>query len=139
MAFANDRADDRAHDGAGDGAAAGPVMSPARREALLWLAQRASAAVLALCVIVHLATMILAVRGGLSAAEILARTRGSAAWPAFYGVFVLAVAIHAPIGLRTVLAESSGGHRRRLDLAMAAFALLLLAAGLRAVYAVTVG
>ncbi len=115
------------------------MMSPARREALLWLAQRASAAVLALCVVVHLATMILAVRGGLSAAEILERTRGSAVWPAFYGVFVLAVAIHAPIGLRTVLAESSGGHRRRLDLAMAAFALLLLAAGLRAVYAVTAG
>ena len=110
-----------------------------RREALLWLAQRASAAVLALCVVVHLATMIVAVRGGLSAAEILERTRGSAGWTAFYGVFVLAVAIHAPIGLRTVLAESSGGHRRRVDVAMAAFALLLLAAGTRAVVAVTVG
>lgn len=114
-------------------------MSAQRREALLWLAQRASAAVLALCVVVHLATMIFAVRGGLSAAEILARTRGSAGWMAFYGAFVLAVAIHAPIGLRTVLAEASGGHRRRLDIAMAAFALLLLAAGLRAVVAVTVG
>jgi len=115
------------------------MTSAARREALLWLLQRGSAAVLALCVVVHLATMILAVRGGLSAAEILARTRGSVAWAAFYGVFVLAVAVHAPIGLRAVLAESSGGHRRRLDLAMAAFALLLLAAGLRAVFAVTVG
>jgi len=115
------------------------MMSARRREALLWLAQRASAAVLALCVVVHLATMIVAVRGGLSATEILERTRGSAGWTAFYGVFVLAVAIHAPIGLRTVLAESSGGHRRRLDVAMAAFALLLLAAGTRAVVAVTVG
>jgi len=106
---------------------------------MLWLAQRASAAVLALAVVVHLATMIVAVRGGLSAAEILARTRGSIAWAAFYGLFVLAVAIHAPIGLRSVLAEWSGGHRRGLDAAMAAFALLLLAAGLRAVVAVTVG
>jgi fumarate reductase subunit C len=113
-------------------------MSAQRRETLLWLAQRASAAVLALCVVVHLATMIVAVRGGLSAAEILARTRGSIGWMAFYGVFVLAVAIHAPIGLRSVLAESSGGHRRRLDIAMAGFALLLLAAGMRAVVAVTV-
>jgi fumarate reductase subunit C len=114
-------------------------MSGARRQALVWLAQRASAAVLALCIVVHLATMIIAVRGGLSAAEILARTRGSVGWAAFYGMFVLAVAIHAPIGLRTVLAESSGGYRRGLDVAMAGFALLLLAAGTRAVVAVTVG
>jgi len=115
------------------------MMSAPRREALLWLAQRASAVVLALCVVVHLATMIVAVRGGLTAAEILARTRGSVGWTVFYAVFVLAVTIHAPIGVRTVLAESSGGHRRRLDAAMTAFALLLLAAGLRAVYAVTAG
>ncbi len=113
-------------------------MTPQRRQALLWLAQRASAGVLAACIVVHLATMIVAVRGGLTAAEILGRTRGSLAWAAFYGVFVLAVAIHAPIGLRTILAESSGGHRRRLDIAMAAFALLLLAAGTRAIVAVTV-
>jgi fumarate reductase subunit C len=114
-------------------------MSAQRRQTLLWLAQRASAAVLALCVVAHLATLIVAVRGGLTAAEILARTRGSVAWAAFYGVFVLAVTIHAPIGLRTVLAEASGGYRRGLDIAMGAFALLVLATGLRAVYAVTVG
>ena len=113
--------------------------SAQRREALLWLAQRASAAVLALCVVVHLATMIVAVRGGLSAAEILARTRGNAAWMAFYAVFVLAVAVHAPIGVRTVLTELAGRGGRSLDVALTAFALLLLAAGMRAVYAVTVG
>ena len=45
---------------------------------------------------------VLAVRGGLSAAEILARVRGSGAWAAFYIVFVLAVAVHAPIGLRAI-------------------------------------
>ena len=50
-------------------------MSAARRQSLLWLAQRASAAVLALCVVVHLVTMIVAVRGGLTAAEILGRYR----------------------------------------------------------------
>ena len=49
-----------------------------RSQTLLWVAQRASAALLALCVAVHLATMIYAVRGGLSAAEVLARTQGSA-------------------------------------------------------------
>ena len=114
-------------------------MSAARRQSLLWLAQRASAAVLALCVVVHLVTMIVAVRGGLTAAEILGRTRGSVAWMLFYGSFVVAVAIHAPIGLRTVLAEMHGGHGRGIDVAMLAFALVLLALGWRAVAAVTLG
>ena len=114
-------------------------MTPARRESLLWLAQRGSAAVLGVCVAVHVGTMILAVRGGLTAAEILARTRGSAACAAFYGVFVLGVAIHAPIGLRTVAAEMRGGHSRAIDMAALAFAVLLLALGGRAVLAVTAG
>jgi fumarate reductase subunit C len=110
---------------------------PVRRQSLLWLAQRASAGVLALCVAVHVATMIVAVRGGLTAAEILGRTRGSAAWAAFYGVFVVGVAIHAPIGLRTILAEARGGHGRGIDAAMLVFAAALLTLGLRAVLAVT--
>jgi len=114
-------------------------MTPARRQSLLWLAQRGSAVVLALCVVVHVATMIVAVRGGLTAAEILGRTRGSVAWAAFYGLFVLGVAIHAPIGLRTILAEVRGGHARGIDAAMLAFAAGLLALGLRAIFAVTTG
>lgn len=114
-------------------------MSRARSQSLLWLAQRGSAAVLALCVAVHLATMIVAVRGGLTAAEILGRTRGNVAWAVFYGVFVLGVAIHAPIGLRAIVAEMRGGHGKGIDMAMLAFAALLLALGLRAVWAVTAG
>ena len=51
-----------------------------RSETALWIAQRASAAVLALCVTVHLVTIVYAVRGGLTAAEIFARTRGSVGW-----------------------------------------------------------
>lgn len=114
-------------------------MTPARTQALVWLAQRASAALLGLCVVVHIATMIVAVRGGLTAAEILARTRGSVAWAAFYATFVVAVAIHAPLGLRAIAAEMRGGHGRGIDAAMAVLALALLALGLRAVVAVTVG
>lgn len=109
----------------------------ARTQSWLWLAQRASAALLALCVGVHLATMIVAVRGGLTAAEILARTHGSAAWGAFYGVFVVAVAIHAPIGLRTIAAELRGAHHRAIDVGALVLALALLALGGRAVLAVT--
>ena len=112
-------------------------MSAARTQGLLWLAQRATAAILALCVVVHLATMIVVTRGGLSAADILGRTRGSPAWAAFYAVFVVAVAVHAPIGLRTVLREWAGARGRIVDLALLLLALVLLATGLRAVYAVT--
>jgi len=114
-------------------------MSARRTQSLLWLAQRTSAGVLALCVVVHLVTMIIAVRGGLTAAEILGRTRGSFAWAAFYSVFVLAVAIHAPIGVRAIVAETRGAHGRGIDAAMLVFAVLLLALGLRGVAAVTMG
>jgi len=106
--------------------------SSARREARLWIVQRASAAVLALCVALHLVTIILAVRGGLSAAEILARTRGSAGWMAFYALFVLAVAVHAPIGLRTIMREMTPWRGPSLDMAMAVLAVGLALLGWRA-------
>lgn len=110
-------------------------MSP-RGAVGLWLAQRASAAVLAVCVLVHIAVMVYAVRGGLSAGEILGRTRGSFGWAAFYTVFVIAVAVHAPIGLRAIAIEWLGWRGRSLGIFVHVFALLLLAMGLRAVWAV---
>lgn len=109
----------------------------AREEARLWLAQRASAAVLALCVAVHLTTMIAAVRGGLSAADMLERTHGSWAWAIFYGVFVVALSIHAPIGLRTIASEWLGWRGRGANAACAIMALALLFLGARAIAAVT--
>jgi fumarate reductase subunit C len=108
----------------------------ARTQALLWLAQRASAGVLALCVVVHLATMIYAVRGGISAAEILGRTHGNYAWFAFYSVFVFAVAIHAPIGLRTVVAETFGWRGPALDVLALVVGIVLALAGMRTVLGV---
>lgn len=107
-----------------------------RSEARLWIAQRASAAVLAVCVAVHLATIVYAVRSGLSAAEILERTRGSIAWFAFYSIFVLAVTVHAPIGLRSVLGEWAGWRGRSRDLALLLFAAFLAWMGMRAVLGV---
>jgi len=103
--------------------------------AMLFLLQRASAGVLALAVMVHLATIIYAVRGGLTAGEILERTQGNAAYLAFYGVFVAAVAVHAPIGLRNVLREWLGLRGRGCDAALAVFTLVLFALGIRAVAA----
>jgi fumarate reductase subunit C len=92
--------------------------------------------VLALCVLVHLATIIYAVRGGLSAAEIFARTRGNHVWLVFYAVFVFAVAVHVPIGLRTIAAEWLGWRGRSRDICAFLFAALLAWMGLRAALAV---
>ena len=104
----------------------------ARAQATLWLAQRITAGVLAVCVAVHLATIVYAVRGGLSAEEIFARTRGNHAWLAFYAVFVLAAAVHAPIGLRAIAIEWLGWRGRSRDAALILFSAALLWAGLRA-------
>lgn len=107
-----------------------------RLEVRLWAAQRATAFVLAACVAVHLATIIHAVRGGLTAGEILARTHGNLAWAAFYAVFVVAAAVHAAVGLRNILAEWLHWRGAAAGFAVLAFGVLLVAAGLRAVWAV---
>lgn len=105
-------------------------------ERRLFLLQRLTALLLAPLVLVHLGLVIVAIRGGLSAAEILGRTQGSAGWALFYGAFVAAAAVHAPIGLRNVLREWTPLPRRGVDGLAAAFGLLLLGLGLRAVWAV---
>ena len=122
-----------------EGFAAAPTTGSdlgAKSETWLWLAQRASAALLALCVLVHLLTIIYAVRHGLTGAAILERTRGNAAGLAFYVLFVLAIAVHAPIGLRTLCQEWLGWRNASLNWFMAAVAVALLVFGLRAAWAV---
>ncbi len=104
-----------------------------RLELWLFVAQRISAAILAPLVLVHLAGMIYAVRGGLSAAEILSRTQGSVWWAGVYGLFVLAAAVHAPIGVRTVIREMTPWNGRGVDGAAVLLGALILALGLRAV------
>lgn len=112
-------------------------MTPAAAATWRWLAQRISAGVLAVCVIVHLATIVYATRQGLSGAAMLERAHASALWPLFYGTFVIAVAVHAPLGLRVILDEWSGLRGRLLDALLVLFALVLLAGGLRAVAVLT--
>ncbi|MHB1245116.1 MAG: hypothetical protein ACYCZH_01655 [Sulfuriferula sp.] len=107
-----------------------------RAQLQLWATQRISAALLALCVTVHLATMIYAVRHGLSAAAILERTRGNWGWAGFYLLFVLTVSVHAPIGMRTICGEWLGLSGPWVDAVLAILAVVLAAVGLRAVWAV---
>lgn len=126
---------------AGQGYAARPAAASglsAKSETWLWIAQRASAALLVLCVLVHLATIIYAVRHGLSGAAILERTRGNAAGLAFYVLYVLAIAVHAPIGLRTLCQEWLGWRSPSLNWFAAAVAAALFVFGLRAAWAVFV-
>lgn len=101
----------------------------------LYLLQRGSAAIMAPLVLLHIAVIFYANHRGLSAADILARTRGSVAWAAFYGVFVLAVSVHASIGVRTILGEWFGIRGATRNVIAVLFGLLLLALGLRAVAA----
>jgi len=111
-------------------------VSAVRTQALLWYGQRVSAMVLAVCVVVHLGGLIYAVRGGLTAAEVLGRTKGNWAFGAFYAAFVVACAIHAPIGVANIVAETTGGRGSASLVIGSILALAILAMGLRAVYAV---
>ena len=103
----------------------------------LYFAQRLTALIMAPLTFGHLAVMIYAVRDGLSVAEILARTQGSVAWFLFYGSFVLAVAVHAAIGLRVVIFEWLGIRGVALSVFSWAVLVILLVLGGRAVWAVT--
>ncbi len=105
-------------------------------ELRLYLAQRISAAIMVPLVLAHLGIMIYAIQDGLSAEEILARTRGSLLWGSFYGLFVLAAAAHASIGLRNILAEWLRPSAPLLSGVCWVFGLGLWALGWRAVIAV---
>lgn len=111
-------------------------MNSAATQARLWYLQRLSAMALALFLAVHLATIVYAVRGGLSGAEILARTQGSGLVAIFYGAFVIACAVHVPIGLARVAEEWLGWSPKLANTAAIVVALALAVLGLRAVYAV---
>ena len=84
----------------------GQAMSEAVMQAKLWYAQRISAMILGICVAIHLVIIFYAIRGGLTAQEILGRTQGNLAFALFYEIFVLACFVHAPIGVANILQES---------------------------------
>lgn len=105
-----------------------------RNEVRIWIAQRATAAVLALAVIVHIITVVYAVRGGLSAIEIIERVHGNIGWFLFYVVFVFAAAIHAPLGLRTVLTEMAPLRGIAVDAVALLLGLMIAFLGWRAAF-----
>jgi fumarate reductase subunit C len=102
----------------------------------LYVWQRSTAALMVPLVLLHVAVIFYATRKGLTAADIVARTRGSLAWASFYSVFVIAVAVHAAIGVRNVLTEWSPVKSRDAGILAGAFGVLLFLLGARAVVAV---
>lgn len=102
----------------------------------LYIWQRGTALLLLPLLLLHLAVIFYATRKGLSAADILARTRGSVAWALYYGVFVAAISVHASIGVRTILAEWMPLPARMVNPAAILFGLLLAVLGIRAIAAV---
>ena len=103
----------------------------------LYMLQRITALLMAPLVVGHLAVMVYAIQGGLTAEEILGRTQGSVLWFLFYGVFVAAVSIHGAIGLRVVAHEWCRWKGAALDIFMWLVGLSLFVLGARAVWAVT--
>ncbi len=101
-----------------------------------YLLQRLTAALMAPLILVHIAVILYASGQGLSAADILGRTRGSLGWGLFYAVFVALAATHGAIGVRAVLSEWTRLDTRVQDAIMWVFGGALLALGARAVYAV---
>jgi len=100
----------------------------------LWAIQRLTAAFLGVAVVVHLVTIMLAIRGGLSATEILERTRGADGWFAFYAAFALCAGLHGAIGLRNMAGEWLGLRGRGVDALWVGIGLLTAAFGIRAAW-----
>ena len=107
-------------------------------QAKLWYLQRISAMVLGICVAVHLAIIFYAIRGGLTAGEILGRTQGNWLFASFYEIFVLACFIHAPSGLANILQEHFPQSKLSLVLAWL-LAGLILVLGSAAVWGLVMG
>ena len=105
----------------------GQAMNPVVLQAKLWYAQRISAMVLGICVAIHLVIIFYAIRGGLTAQEILGRTQGNALFAFFYEIFVIACFIHAPIGMANILQETvpKSGIAKPLASALGLFILVL--------------
>ena len=105
----------------------------------LFVAQRLTAALMAPLVVGHLSGIIYAIQGGLDAAEILSRTQGSVAFALFYQAFVVAVSLHAAIGIRVICFEWGKLSGRLLDLATWATGLTLFVTGSFAVATLALG
>src|SRR5262245_25025230 len=106
------------------------------REMRLYILQRLSAAFMVPLIVVHIVVIYMATSKGLSAADILSRTRGSIAWGTFYTLFVVLAAAHGAIGVRVVVREWTAIAPAVREWIMWGTGTVLFVLGMRAVYAV---
>lgn len=104
-----------------------------RLEIKLWLAHRLTGMALGLFVIIHLVTILVVIKGGLSAAEVMERTSSNFIVAIFYGLFVIAAAVHSAIGLRTVAYEVLNWKRSTLNVMALIFFAFLCVVGIAAI------
>ena len=104
----------------------------------LYLWQRATAALMAPLVLIHIAVIFYATRQQMTAADILSRTHGSIVWASYYALFVTAVSIHASIGARNVLAEWTPLAERHAGRFAILFGIVLALLGFHAIFALVV-
>ena len=104
----------------------------------LYIWQRATAALMAPLVLIHIAVIFYATRQQMTAADILSRTHGSAVWASYYALFVAAVSIHASIGVRNVLAEWTPLAERHAGQFAIMFGIVLALLGAHAIFALVV-
>ena len=97
----------------------------------VWLAQRLSAVVLAICSIVHIGGIIVAVQHGLTTVEITNRVGANIGWFLFYSIFIISAAIHAPLGLRNILSEMTEISNEIVNIFSLVFCLIILLLGLK--------
>ena len=103
---------------------------------ILFVVQRATGAILAILLLVHLITIMFAVQGELTVAEILSRVQSNIAWIAFYGLFIITAVVHSMIGLRNIIAEMTGLSKRAVDLVVTFYAVFSLVLGYEALNAI---
>jgi fumarate reductase subunit C len=101
-----------------------------------YLLQRLTAVLMIPLIAGHLATILYATHQGLSAAQILDRTRGSLGWALFYSAFVVLAAVHGSIGIGAVAAEWTRLRGAALAALTWGCGLSLALLGARAVFAV---
>lgn len=108
-------------------------------ETWLYALQRLTAIVMLPMVVAHLATILYASHIGLTAEAILARTQSSPWIALFYTSFVIAAAIHAPLGIRMILIEWGRTSRKLASWVALALCIVFLSLGMRGVFALTGG
>lgn len=109
------------------------------RETWLYALQRITALVMLPMVVAHLITILYASHVGITAEAILSRSQSSPWLAVFYASFVVAVAIHAPLGLRLILIEWAGVSRPTAGWIAGGLCVVFIALGMRGVWAITGG